>query len=197
MIVKYEGKAKIKLKCDDCGNERVVQRNTAILNKKEHPCKKCSNKRNGIAKRGIPSWNSGKRKPEHEIQKGSKYINHHGYVEIYVGESEAKKYGRNKGKYVIEHRKVMQDYLGREIQKGEIIHHIDGDKTNNDITNLYLCKNLSSHRDIHNQLEQFAFQLFKLGVIKFDNGRYIIAPQYRDVLSALGENGESLSHNKQ
>lgn len=197
MIVKYEGKAKIRLKCEDCGRERVCQRNTAILAKAEHPCRACSNKRNGVLKKGIPSWNSGKRKPEHEVKKGSIYINHSGYTEVYVGEDEAKIYGRNKGKYVMQHRKVMQDHIGRPVERGEIIHHIDGDKNNNDISNLYLCKSLSKHRDIHNQLERFAFQLYKAGIIIFENGQYITAPQYSDIVSALGENGENLSHNKQ
>ena len=130
MIIQEEGTGKIRLKCEDCGEERIVQRNTTILEKKEHPCRGCSNKRNGVKKRGIPSWNSGRRKPEDEVKKGSIYINYHGYPEMYVGEREAKKYGRNKGKYVMLHRKIMQDYLGREIKPNEIIHHIDGNKLN-------------------------------------------------------------------
>jgi hypothetical protein len=85
VVLNEEGKGKIRLKCEDCEKERVVQRNTALLDKEEHPCRPSSNRRNGIRKMGIPSWNSGKRKPEHEIQKGSTYISHAGYVEMYVG----------------------------------------------------------------------------------------------------------------
>ena len=180
MIIKGEGKGKIRLKCEDCLEERVVQRNTFILEKSEHPCRVCSNKRNGVKKVGRPSWNSNKRKPEHEIQKGATFTNSHGYVEVYLGQYEAKAYGRN-DKYVILHRKVMQDFLGRELDKKEIVHHIDGNKQNNAIENLYLCQDMSHHRDLHNNLEQVAFELIKSGIITFNNGVYETAPSYRNV----------------
>lgn len=173
-VICVEAGYKVRLLCEDCKEERVVQRNTGVLDKEEHPCRVCSNKRNGVVKRGRPAWNSGWRKPEHEIQKGSKYLNYHGYNEIYVGEKEAKLYGRNKGKYVIEHRKVMQDFLGRPLLENEIIHHIDGDKLNNDLSNLYICNSMSEHRDMHNSLENVSMTLVKEGVIKFEKGRYFI-----------------------
>lgn len=40
-----------------------------------------------------------------------------------------------KGNYKV-HRKIMEDYLGRRLNKNEVVHHIDGNKTNNDINNL-------------------------------------------------------------
>lgn len=169
-------KGKIKLKCEDCGEIREVNRNTAIIEKKEHPCRKCSNKRNGLKKIGRPSWNSGRRLPQHQRQIGNKYICHHGYVLVYMADDSIK-YGRN-DQYVLEHRKVMQDLLGRPLGKKEIIHHIDGDKANNSSENLYLCSCMSHHRDVHNGLEELAFELFKAGLIEFDreNGVYKMAP---------------------
>lgn len=46
------------------------------------------------------------------------------------------------------HRRVMEDHLGRTLTADEIVHHIDGNKTNNDITNLKL-ETRSSHMKVH------------------------------------------------
>lgn len=40
--------------------------------------------------------------------------------------------------YVYEHRYVMECFLNRPLRKDEIVHHKDGDKLNNDISNLEL-----------------------------------------------------------
>ena len=66
----------------------------------------------------------------------------------------------------------MEDYIGRPLEKNEIVHHIDGNKQNNSIDNLYLCKSTSEHRQIHNQLEELSMQLVQSGVILFENGSY-------------------------
>lgn len=72
------------------------------------------------------------------------------------------------------HRVEMERFLGRRLEKTERVHHIDFDKDNYDLPNLYLCKNESAHAAIHVSLEDAAKQLFKCGIIKFDDGRYFI-----------------------
>jgi hypothetical protein len=52
------------------------------------------------------------------------------------------------GKMKQEHRIVMEEYLGRELLPTEIVHHIDGNKLNNDISNLMIVSN-SEHMKIH------------------------------------------------
>lgn len=54
----------------------------------------------------------------------------------------------NSGK-VYYHRHVMSLYLGRWLKSGEIIHHIDGNKINNNIDNLIIVDNVE-HLRIHN-----------------------------------------------
>ncbi len=48
-------------------------------------------------------------------------------------------------KEVYKHRHVMEEHLGRKLSSNEHVHHIDHDRTNNDISNLELL----SCRDHH------------------------------------------------
>lgn len=75
------------------------------------------------------------------------------------------------GKY--QHRTVMEAHLGRELLKSEIIHHIDGNKFNNELNNLWLT-NHSSHIKAHHTLEKIALQLYRQGFVEFDvtSGEY-------------------------
>jgi hypothetical protein len=49
------------------------------------------------------------------------------------------------GKRILYHRHIMEQSLGRKLKKGERIHHINGNKTDNRIENLELFKNNSEH----------------------------------------------------
>lgn len=59
---------------------------------------------------------------------------------------------RDKRGYIMEHRFIMSEHLKRPLNKQEVVHHIDQDITNNDIRNLQLFKNKSSHRKHHASL---------------------------------------------
>lgn len=72
------------------------------------------------------------------------------------------------GKRVWTHRHEAEKKIGRKLNPSEPVHHIDGDKLNNNHENLYVCKDKSDHGRVHDSLEEVAFSLYKLGVIKFD-----------------------------
>lgn len=47
-------------------------------------------------------------------------------------------------------RMIMEEHIGRSLDTDEQIHHIDGDVTNNDISNLQILK-MAEHQRLHNQ----------------------------------------------
>lgn len=50
--------------------------------------------------------------------------------------------------YVLEHRVVMENHLGRLLEKGEVVHHINNDGHDNRIENLELM-GLAEHSKLH------------------------------------------------
>jgi hypothetical protein len=53
----------------------------------------------------------------------------------------------NSGKSV--HRHVMERLIGRKLRKGEVVHHKDGNKTNNRRSNLQKFSSQKSHHALH------------------------------------------------
>ena len=58
------------------------------------------------------------------------------------------KNGYNKKGNAKIHRLIMEEYLGRKLTPNEIVHHIDGNKLNNDIDNLKVMTR-SEHSKLH------------------------------------------------
>jgi len=63
-------------------------------------------------------------------RKEARYTDSAGYVNVRIGKV-----------FVPEHRYVMEQKLGRKLVKGEIVHHIDGVRSNNAPENLELWVN--------------------------------------------------------
>lgn len=77
--------------------------------------------------------------------KGGRYITFAGYVHVNVGRHHlADKHG-----YAAEHRMVAEAKLGRRLLDGEVVHHKDGDKQNNDPDNLEILPSVAHHSHEH------------------------------------------------
>lgn len=59
--------------------------------------------------------------------------------------------GENKGRCV--HAVVMESSIGRRLLQDEVVHHVDGDKQNNDINNLELMSR-SEHTRLHQKMRK-------------------------------------------
>ena len=105
--------ALIDINCPECGElfaRTVKQVNAVVKRSGKWTCKKCS---------------LTKRNKNNSSKIGSTRINSNGYV-----------LEKTKSGWVQQHRVVIQLAIGRELYSHELVHHIDGNKTNNVIENL-------------------------------------------------------------
>jgi len=80
-------------------------------------------------------------------------IDRAGYIFLYKLEHPF----ANKEGYVPEHRLMVEAHIGRYLTKGEVVHHIDENKKNNDIDNLMLFKNSGFHLSWHMKMRQYTY----------------------------------------
>jgi len=89
--------------------------------------------------------NRGKNNP---YWKGGKIKTSNGYIWIYAPDNPMSNKCHPEG-YVLEHRLIMSQAVGRYLIKNEVVHHINGIRDDNRIENLFLTKN-GKHIAQHN-----------------------------------------------
>lgn len=152
------------LVCDNCQIE--FERNSSEFsskranNKYKHFCNKCGSASGFAGKVGSISV-----KNKQESLMGSKLIDSSGYVSLYVGPNY--EYKNTYGGRIREHIYLIQKKIGRQLYKNEVVHHIDDDKTNNNIDNLDLCT-ATEHNNCHAKIEKIVFELYKQGIVGYD-----------------------------
>lgn len=160
---KKRKRKKIKFECESCHKEKEVDYYTN-KRRKTNFCLNCVSKKTQTGKKRphLSGKNSSR-------WKGGEYITSDGYRVI-----KTDKINNGRAEYKREHILVMEKHLGRKLKtaKGggeyEQVHHIDGNKLNNNIENLLLCSSTSEHKKIESQLRKILNELIKKGVIVFN-----------------------------
>ncbi len=134
---------RIDLTCETCGKPFWVAASSSKFRNVRYCSQKCYTK---TADKN-PKWHGG-------------FLVNGGYRYIYSPDHpHAIKTG-----YVLEHRLVMEQKLGRLLEPFEIVHHLNGIKNDNRPENLAVCESVSQHNSQHepdrkrNDLGQYSKQ---------------------------------------
>jgi hypothetical protein len=135
-------------KCIDCGNKRSPMASRCFKCARKHKSEMMKGDNNIAKRQDVKQKLSAKMQGEfgekNRNWKGG-FTNIKGYVYIYMPKHPN---ADTKGYYPY-HRYIMEQHLGRFLDKSEVVHHIDENILNNDINNLKLFDTFGKHRSFH------------------------------------------------
>jgi hypothetical protein len=123
------------LACPDCGATRWVSRHQDTK-----LCMRCAAVRRNLVGEKNPRWRGGVR----QDKDGYRYISVDENHPFIVMSGRVFVHGRNRY-YIAEHRLVMAQHLRRPLSDNELVHHLNGIKSDNRIDNLMLLECKQDH----------------------------------------------------
>ena len=126
MVARWGQSYEFEHKCDGCGKifyVSLMKHNKELNRKCNIYCSMSCCKRWSKVAENNSEWKGGK---------DSIAVN--GYIWCYVG----RRYPGHFNGRMLKHRYVMEQFLGRSLRREESVHHKDGNKNNNDLSNLEL-----------------------------------------------------------
>lgn len=146
MLRKPERK-KVEIICQYCGKKHMIDRHRPSKPNRGKYCSLSCAAKNQHRKQSQdgdknPNW------------RGGRSIGTNGYIFRYAPDHPYQYNG-----YILEHRAVMEEKLGRILEPHEVVHHIDGNKQNNSPDNLQLFTTASEHTRFHNLNKQIIIKI--------------------------------------
>lgn len=172
--------------CDRCGDSKEVQYNNIYRCRKKHNtdkdyCFQCSMKVYNTGENNSAKKEEVRKKISENTKGKSKSFkdgdNPRALATRYTNSGYLLKWVPEEKKHIQEHRLIYAQKNGKHHSELLEIHHLNGDKLDNNINNL-IELSASEHGELHSQLEKIAFSLIKKNIIFFDDKskKYFISP---------------------
>lgn len=95
--------------------------------------------------RAVSVANTGRCGPLSRTWRGGKHTDDRGYINVTLGHGKRRR----------EHSLIAEEVLGRPLKKNEVVHHINGNKSDN--CNLLICDR-PYHQWLHNRMAELYMQ---------------------------------------
>lgn len=156
--------------CRWCGKEFPIKwkRNPNVLCSLECKHKETAERQREVALRDNPIYKKGvvekivrTRRKNGSYLSGEKHPRWKGGCWFQYGYKVIENLKDTNGNKKFEHRKVMEEFIGRKLESNEVIHHINGNRQDNRIENLKIMTP-SEHSKIHWELGYFNKRINKI-----------------------------------